>query len=411
MNHDRSKLVLPVVVLLVIVAAGLLAAGCGTDSKDSGRDDAGSSKDEKVALGMDEDVACTVYGEDVESRDVKDLADQVVAAFGKAYPDVDEEDVDLDGYHGDLTAFEAIALDQLVEAQIVEHAADKLDVTVDDDEAMSQLEDIASEGDMKLDDLLDVIEEGTGLEKDTIELAGRQTALLDAAYDELDSDDSKEYDDAKEWRDDELRPAAMDHVECGKGIDWDEDLRDDLELPDGSTVAFSDVVDQAVSSAVADSLKPDAISLGIDYEDAVVPLINDFTPLLTRLQSVVQKLNAGSIDLNRVGEGLTRQLTDMRAVRARAAKVRSQDAYLQRNHQQFVKALDAYIEALETLKKLTQSTSQSQIDAREKAYTAAIDRADKALAAWGAGLDNDPEGRTYARSIAALKSLKAAAGG
>lgn len=411
MNHDRSKLVLPVVVLLVIVAAGLVAAGCGSDSRKSASDDADSSKDEKVALGMDEDVACTVYGEDVESRDVKDLADQVVAAFGKAYPDVDEEDVDLDGYHGDLTAFEAIALDQLVEAQIVEHAADKLDVTVDDDEAMSQLEDIASEGDMKLDDLLDVIEEGTGLEKDTIELAGRQTALLDAAYDELDSDDSKEYDDAKEWRDDELRPAAMDHVECGKGIDWDEDLRDDLELPDGSTVAFSDVVDQAVSSAVADSLKPDAISLGIDYEDAVVPLINDFTPLLTRLQSVVQKLNAGSIDLNRVGEGLTRQLTDMRAVRARAAKVRSQDAYLQRNHQQFVKALDAYIEALETLKKLTQSTSQSQIDAREKAYTAAIDRADKALAAWGAGLDNDPEGRTYARSIAALKSLKAAAGG
>lgn len=411
MNHDRSKLVLPVVVLLVIVAAGLVAAGCGSDSRNSASDDADSSKDEKVALGMDEDVACTVYGEDVESRDVKDLADQVVAAFGKAYPDVDEEDVDLDGYHGDLTAFEAIALDQLVEAQIVEHAADKLDVTVDDDEAMSQLEDIASEGDMKLDDLLDVIEEGTGLEKDTIELAGRQTALLDAAYDELDSDDSKEYDDAKEWRDDELRPAAMDHVECGKGIDWDEDLRDDLELPDGSTVAFSDVVDQAVSSAVADSLKPDAISLGIDYEDAVVPLINDFTPLLTRLQSVVQKLNAGSIDLNRVGEGLTRQLTDMRAVRARAAKVRSQDAYLQRNHQQFVKALDAYIEALETLKKLTQSTSQSQIDAREKAYTAAIDRADKALAAWGAGLDNDPEGRTYARSIAALKSLKAAAGG
>lgn len=396
--------------LIAVSLAALVAAGCG-GSGGAGDDGDGGDAERapKVVLGMDEDVACIVYGEDVESDDVRDLADQVRDAFEQARPDAEVDEVELDRYRGDLDAFEALALDQLVEVVIVERAADGLDVEADDDAATDTFSEMVDGTELDVDDVFDAIEDGTGLDKDTVELAATQTKLLEDSFDELESDDAEAFDDADEWLEDELRPAASEDVECGEGIEWNEGLRDDLELADGERVAFSDLLAQLVTNAVEDAAKPDPVSLGIDYEDAVVPVLRDFTPLIERLVSVSNKLSSGSIDLNRVAEGLSRQVTDMRALRARAARVRSEDAYLQRNHQQLVRAIDAYVDSLVALRALVKSTSQSQLASREKAYNAAVARADKALTAWGAGLDDDPEQRTFARSVLELQQMTAAA--
>jgi hypothetical protein len=394
--------------MLTITAALLVAAGCGGSDESSGGDDQ-ESKDSpaKVALGMDEDDVCTVYGEPIATEDVEELADEAQGVFELAQPDVDVDEVEVDGYGGDLETFELVALDQFIDAELVRHAATELDVEVDEGDVDDALDELAEGVGVDGDELLEALGDATGFSEATLRRALEQSTRLEDAFGELDGDDAERFDDGEEWVQDELRPTADEdgEVRCGDGVEWDEDLRDDLDLPDGEQVAFGDLVNGQIEAAVAELGQPDPVELGIAYEDEVVPVLEDFDPLLQRFGSVITKLNSGDIDLRRVGEGLGRQAADMRALRAEAAAIRSQDAYLQRNHQQLVTALDAYAKSLVALESLTKSTSQSQLDSREKEFTKQINRADRALTAWGTGLDEDPEQRPFARSAALALQL------
>lgn len=393
--------------VIVLAACALVAAACGS-SDNTSKKSSTKKKTASAKLGMDQAAVCVVYGTKISPDDVRELSGQGQDAFKLARPGVDADEVDLDGYDGELDTFDIVALDQRVEAALVDHAARKLHVDIDDEDVDDAIDELVQTA--KLDDseeLMEVLSDGAGLDEDTLREAVRLSEVQKRAFRKLDADDAADFDDADEWVEDELRPRADEDgkVRCAKGVEWDEDLRDGLELPDGSTANFGPMVDTLVTTAVTNASKPDPTDMGIAYEDKVVPIINGFTPVLRRFISVFTKFNDDKIGINRIAEGMGRQVADIRALHRRAARVKVGDAYLDKNHRHLVNMLDAYAKALAAIQALDGAKSTSQVTAQEKIFTREINRASRELIAWANGLDGDPEKRPFVRTAAAATRL------
>lgn len=151
--------------------------------------------------------------------------------------------------------------------------------------------------------------------------------------------------------------------------------------------------------------KPDPAKLGIAYEDSIVPMLDEFGPLLKRFYSVATKLENGSIGLKSATAGMGAQQKEMQSLQKKAAAFKTTDPYLQKNHQKLVSALQLYTDALVSLQAMTSSTSQAQVDANESKGLALLDKAGNAFQAWGTGLEKDPSERIYPRISNKLEEI------
>lgn len=416
MNSSTARYFLA---LVITVIAALVAAGCGGTAKGDGADSKPASTSK---LGLKSKNLCVVGTGDsaifISTTRVNDLADMLEDVVEDSDLDGtdDIEDLKVSDYEGDLDPQQALAVDLLIRHAIYEHEMNKKKLTLKKDAVDDELDDLADE--LNLDDadeLIDRLEEDSGLDEDTYR-AGIQADLnKEELYDDLDSDEADEFDDSDEYGE-ELVEAYDEKglVKCAKVVTWTEDVDptlegDDVEvdikelignsiaaaLNDNATLTDPPSTTTTTTQATTPSNDVDATLQAKRYDNAVKPLLSSTGAVVLRFTRSSQKLTGGSISIKSLINAYKEQSADMKRIVRLSGRVNVQDGYLMKNHRTFRQAVGQMDKAIALMASIDQLRTEAALNARLKAVTAAVKESDRLFTKWHDGLQADPKGRDY----------------
>jgi hypothetical protein len=407
--------------LLIVVLAAVVALGCGGDDKSSGSkngDKGGGS------LGLDSKVACTVDGEDVESKEVEELAESygTLLEEGTGLSDeVDPDELSIDDWDGDAEPLEAVAANTLVNHQIVASRLEEDDVEIDEDDVEDATDSaIEANGVEDEDELFEQLEE-SGLEQDLVERWIEWAVGVQTLYDELDEEDAEEFDDALEYGL-SLREDAK--VKCAKELDWSADFEPVVEAEEGDDVNLDEHVNELLfegTGAEGDSgdeeseeEEPaedtpvetvDPQEIADSYDARAYRQLSSEGRVLLRFVQVANKLSKGTISIKSTVGGFKRQAATAKNIHKLAKQLRVDDPYIMKTHKNFVTACKELQLALEAMASLGNATTSAQIDSRVNKALKHLNNWKKFITRWEKGLKNDPQGRTYPQISAQAAKL------
>jgi hypothetical protein len=189
---------------------------------------------------------------------------------------------------------------------------------------------------------------------------------------------------------------------CG-GSDSDSSKGDDPKAESADDDSGDDSTDEDADDE--DSASEVAVEAGIDYEDAILPIVNQLKPLLQRYDTTTDKLIDGSIDVSRATEAFGTQAATATGLAAKVRAVDVEDDHLADANEDLAVAFDKYASAMTVMTKFNDGMSETQIEQTMSRATSELDEMFSALDTWSDALVEDPEGRAFTRTGTAFTEI------
>ena len=189
---------------------------------------------------------------------------------------------------------------------------------------------------------------------------------------------------------------------CGGSSDGDPKQSDDASS-ESSSDRSSD--DEQAEAEDEDSESEIAVEAGIEYEDSILPLVNQLKPLLQRYDTTSDKLIAGSIDVSRAVQAFGKQSDSASAIAKQVRALDIDDDHLEEANEQLAVAFERYAAAMNVMTNFNDGMSEAQVEQTFARATSELDEMFTALDIWSDALVDDPEGRAFTRTGTAFTEI------